>query len=81
MSPISSNSLSCFLSVIQDINTFGVKNWRIIANGKGKLAEASEEGQGPRRDVEPMMMTMMMMMFPFSKAYVSLTPGSCDPQP
>jgi hypothetical protein len=24
-------------------------------NGKGKLAEASEEGQGPRRAVEPMM--------------------------
>jgi hypothetical protein len=26
------------------------------SNGKGKLAEASEEGQGPRRAVEPMMM-------------------------
>jgi hypothetical protein len=30
------------------------------SNGKGKLAEASEEGQGPRRAVEPMMMMMMM---------------------
>jgi hypothetical protein len=29
-----------------------------ISNGKGKLAEASEEGQRPRRSVE----TMMMMM-------------------
>jgi hypothetical protein len=28
----------------------------------GKLAEAYEEGQGPRRAVEPMMMMMMMMM-------------------
>jgi hypothetical protein len=25
-------------------------------NGKGKLAKASEEGQGPHRAVEPMMM-------------------------
>jgi hypothetical protein len=27
------------------------------SNGKGKLAKASEEGQGPRRAVEPMTMT------------------------
>jgi hypothetical protein len=27
-----------------------------------QLAEASEEGQDPRRAVEPMMMMMMMMM-------------------
>jgi hypothetical protein len=27
-----------------------------LGNGKGKLAKASEEGQGPRRAVEPMMM-------------------------
>jgi hypothetical protein len=33
-----------------------------FGNGKGKLANASEEGQGPRRAVEPMMMMMMMMM-------------------
>jgi hypothetical protein len=26
------------------------------SNGEGKLAEASDEGQGPRRAVEPMMM-------------------------
>jgi hypothetical protein len=26
------------------------------------MAEAFGEGQGPRRDVEPMMMMMMMMM-------------------
>jgi hypothetical protein len=26
------------------------------SNGKGKLAEASEEGRGPRRSVEPVMM-------------------------
>jgi hypothetical protein len=32
-------------------------------NGKGKLAKASEEGQGPRRAVEPMMMMMMMDLF------------------
>jgi hypothetical protein len=25
------------------------------SNGKGKLAEASEEGHGPRRAVDPMM--------------------------
>jgi hypothetical protein len=30
------------------------------SNGKGKLAEASEEGHGPRRSVEPVMMMMMM---------------------
>jgi hypothetical protein len=30
-----------------------------FGNGKGKLANASEEGQGPRRDVEPMMMMMI----------------------
>jgi hypothetical protein len=29
------------------------------SNGKGKLAEASEEGQGPRRTVESMMMMMI----------------------
>jgi hypothetical protein len=29
-----------------------------FGNGKGKLANASEEGQGPRRAVEPMMMMM-----------------------
>jgi hypothetical protein len=32
-----------------------------FGNGKGKLANASEEGQGPRRAVEPMMMMMMMI--------------------
>jgi hypothetical protein len=32
-----------------------------LGNGKGKLAKASEEGQGPRRAVEPMMMMMMMI--------------------
>jgi hypothetical protein len=32
------------------------------SNGKGKLAEASEEDQGPRRAVEPMLMMTMMMM-------------------
>jgi hypothetical protein len=30
-----------------------------ISNGKGKLAVASEEGQGSRRADEPMMMMMM----------------------
>jgi hypothetical protein len=30
-----------------------------LGNGKGKLAKASEEGQGPRRAVEPMMMMMI----------------------
>jgi hypothetical protein len=47
--------------VIQDIKTLGVKKWRNIAMEKGR-AEASEEGQGPHRAVEPMMMIMMMMM-------------------
>jgi hypothetical protein len=41
--------------VIQDIKTLGVKNWRNLAMD-GRLAEASEEGQGPRRAVKPMMM-------------------------
>jgi hypothetical protein len=30
------------------------------SNGKGNLAVASEEGQGPRRAVEPMMRMMML---------------------
>jgi hypothetical protein len=38
-----------------------------FGNGKGKLANASEEGQGPRRAVEPMMMMMMMMMMMIRK--------------
>jgi hypothetical protein len=33
-----------------------------LSNRKGKLTEASEEGQSPRRAVEPMMMMMMMMI-------------------
>jgi hypothetical protein len=33
-----------------------------LSNGKGKLAEASEEGQGPRRAAEPMVMMMMMIL-------------------
>jgi hypothetical protein len=36
----------------------GVKNWRNLAMEEGKLAEASEEGQGPRRAVEPMMVIL-----------------------
>jgi hypothetical protein len=32
------------------------------SNGKGKLAEASEEGQVPRRAVESMMMMMMKVV-------------------
>jgi hypothetical protein len=48
--------------VIQDIKTLGVKNWRNIAMEKGRVAEASEEGQGPHRAVEPMMMMMMMTL-------------------
>jgi hypothetical protein len=32
-----------------------------FGNGKGKLANASEEGQGPRRAVEPMMMMMKIV--------------------
>jgi hypothetical protein len=30
-----------------------------LSNEKGKLAEASEEGQGPRRAVEPMIMILI----------------------
>jgi hypothetical protein len=36
-----------------------------FGNGKGKLANASEEGQGPRRAVEPMMMMMVIESTPF----------------
>jgi hypothetical protein len=59
--------------VIQDVKILGVKNWRNLAmendfgneemeeriNGKGKLAEACEEGQDSRRAVQPMMMMMI----------------------
>jgi hypothetical protein len=34
-----------------------------FGNGKGKLAKASEEGQGPHRTVEPMMMMMVFCIF------------------
>jgi hypothetical protein len=33
-----------------------------FGNGKGKLANASEEGQGPRRAVEPLMMMMNLQV-------------------
>jgi hypothetical protein len=33
-----------------------------LSNGKGKLAEASEEGQGPRRAVEPVMMMNIILI-------------------
>jgi hypothetical protein len=33
-----------------------------LHNGKGKLAEAYEEGQGPCGPVEPMMMIMMKII-------------------
>jgi hypothetical protein len=33
-----------------------------FGNGKGKLANASEEGQGPRRAVEPMMMMTINLL-------------------
>jgi hypothetical protein len=33
------------------------------SNGKGKLVDASEEGQSPHRAVEPMMMMMMNRFF------------------
>jgi hypothetical protein len=35
-----------------------------LSKGKGKLAEVSEEGQGPRRAVEPMMMMMILTCHP-----------------
>jgi hypothetical protein len=41
----------------QDIRFLGVKNWVNVA-----MPEASEEGQGPHRTVEPVSMMMMMMM-------------------
>jgi hypothetical protein len=46
--------------VIQDIKKSEELEER--SNGKRKLVEASEEGQGPRRAVEPMMMVMMMKL-------------------
>jgi hypothetical protein len=42
-----------------------------FGNGKGKLANASEEGQGPRRAVEPMMM-MMIHFLKITSLYTSL---------
>jgi hypothetical protein len=44
--------------VFQD---FGSEELEELSNGKGKLAEASEEGQGPCRAVEPVMMMMMFL--------------------
>jgi hypothetical protein len=45
--------------VIEKKYDFGSEELKERSSGKGKLAEASEEGQGPRRAVEPM--TTMMM--------------------
>jgi hypothetical protein len=45
------------------------------------LEEPSEEGQGPRRAVEPMMMMMMMMMMmviEYIVGNISLTPPICN---
>jgi hypothetical protein len=41
------------------LKDFGSEEVEELSNGNGKLAEASEEGQGPRRVVEPMMMKMI----------------------
>jgi hypothetical protein len=40
-----------------------------LSNGKGRLAETSEEGQGPHRSVE----TMMMMMRRLHSAIIQKT--------
>jgi hypothetical protein len=49
------DSNECTTFVIQDTRLWG-EELQELSNGKGKLAEASEEGQGPRRTVEPMIM-------------------------
>jgi hypothetical protein len=56
--------------VIQDIKKSEELEER--SNGKGKLPEASEEGQGSRRAVEPIMMMMMMMMKLVHSTYANL---------
>jgi hypothetical protein len=40
-----------------------VKELEELSNGKGKLVEASEEGQDPHTAVEPMMMMMPSGIF------------------
>jgi hypothetical protein len=55
--------------VIQDIKT-GSEELEECSNGKGKLSEASEEGQGPCRAVEP----MMIMSFVFVVFYAFTYP-------
>jgi hypothetical protein len=47
--------------VIQDIKTRSEK-LEGHSNGKGKLSEASDEGQGPCRAVEPMMMIEFLLL-------------------
>jgi hypothetical protein len=42
-----------------------------LSNRKGKLTEASSEGQGSRRAVEPMMVMMMMINYLLFYAGVS----------
>jgi hypothetical protein len=44
--------------VIQDVKTLGVKNWKNLAMEKERWQKI-EEGQDPRRAVEPMMIMMM----------------------
>jgi hypothetical protein len=41
---------------------FGNEELEERSNGKGKLAEACEEGQGSRRAVESMMMMMIIII-------------------
>jgi hypothetical protein len=52
--------------VIQDTRALGTKNWGSVAYEE-RLAEASEEGQGPHRTVEPMMVMYVGITMKSSK--------------
>jgi hypothetical protein len=50
-------------SVDQDIKLLGERNWKNFALNRGEWRKLFEEGQGPRRAVEPVIMMMMSLLY------------------
>jgi hypothetical protein len=46
----------------QDIRILEVKNWMKVAPRQRRMGKASEEGQGPPRAVEPMVMKALELI-------------------
>jgi hypothetical protein len=52
--------------VDQDIRLLGKRNWKNLALSREEWRNFFEEGQGPHRAVEPVIMMMMMERDPVS---------------